>query len=221
MGAAGLSAWQLLLAKLNRLLRDPRLTRALKALRRPKRVAAACAAAGPSTLSERRRQISRASRGRIRLPRRLLLGAAGAADAARAAEPARLLRRQARRRAARALQPTRAGDRRPRRPSLPAVGMPNCRRRFGEGAPGARRARPRSQYYSAGAAPRAARRWAVAVREPRAGHTRLGDRRAQRGAPAPASSPRTLTRIGRHAPARTRTRPSARRSQAEKAGACS
>jgi len=65
-----LSAWQQLLAEIDRLLRDPTLTRALKAF-------AAKAAAGlrgvPGFLADLARSVARAL-GRIRLPRRLLLG---------------------------------------------------------------------------------------------------------------------------------------------------
>jgi len=65
-----LSAWQQLLAELDRLLRDPTLTRALKAF-------AAKLAAGlrglPSLVGDLARAIARAL-SRIRLPRRLLLG---------------------------------------------------------------------------------------------------------------------------------------------------
>ena len=64
------SAWQQLLAELDRLLRDPTLTRALKAF-------AAKAAAGlrgvPGFLADLARSVARAL-ARIRLPRRLLLG---------------------------------------------------------------------------------------------------------------------------------------------------
>lgn len=70
LGAPGqLSAWQQLLAELDRLLRDPTLTRALKAF-------AAKLAAGlrgvPAIVAEAARRVARAL-ARIRLPRRLLL----------------------------------------------------------------------------------------------------------------------------------------------------
>ncbi len=65
-----LSAWQQLLAEIDRLLRDPRLTRALKAS-----VAKVVAVLRglPAFLGEVARRVARALR-RIRLPRRLLLG---------------------------------------------------------------------------------------------------------------------------------------------------
>ena len=201
---ARLSPWQGLLAELDRLLRDPTLTRALKAF-------AAKVTAGlrglPAVLREVARAIARAIAA-IRLPRRLLLGLLAlllplallalltSSDDERAAPGS----------AATPAPPARSADATGGGLSLPAVGMPQLVAAPDEVRP-VRVALVVDRTYDTPAL----RRELVALggwlgREPCARHAHLRDRRAQRPHERTAGC-RAARRHRRHAPARAAPAP--------------